>query len=71
MSCLWDTACEHRSVYRDKRAQAQAQSGHPRAASTRRGNSRAPRLRTCRRQTDQLCVALLPGDQMILTGDPW
>ena len=62
-------ACEHRWVYRDERAQAQAQSGHPRAASTRRGNSRAPRLRTCRRKTDQLCVALLPGDQTILTGD--
>jgi hypothetical protein len=52
-------------------AEAQAQSGHPRAASTRRGNSRTPRLRTCRRKTDQLCVASLPGNQMILTGDPW
>lgn len=30
-----------------------------------------PRLRTCRRKTVQLCVASLPGDQMILTGDPW
>ena len=29
MSCLWETAGEHRWLYRDERAQDQAQSGHP------------------------------------------
>jgi hypothetical protein len=48
VSCLWDAACEHRWVYRDERAQAQ--SGHNRAASMRRGNSRPPRLPTHRRK---------------------